>query len=712
MKLLCFKNRILLIFLLLQTFLFAFSPKSAVVYYGDSHPYEMLGAFDIVVLEPGNTDVSSYGFKTYKDKIFAYVSVMEIEKNRSYYKKIKKRWIKSKNALWKSLILDISNREYRNFLINRVLRDLYKKGYKNFFFDTVDSYHIFAKKKKDKKKYEKALIAFFKTVKKRYPRSKIIVNRGFEIIDEIYPFIDGVLFESLFYGLSSKDLSYKKVSKEDREWLLSWVKKIKKYGLFVISLDYLPENKMNTAKEIAKKIESFGIIPYVAQKKLNTVGVSSIDVLKREILILYNSDKLEYSKAFQSSIVLEYMGYIPKFFNPDKEPFLDSFSDRYKGVIVWLERKSSKEKAIKRALKRAVLDGSRVVFMENFGFSFDKSDLKFFSLKAYEDEGEFNVLSKDKMIGFEIPPKIPSEGFFFELTEGESLFSVKKHFSKNIYDLAAITRWGGYFQGEVLIPSIDGKDRLWSVNPFIFFKKALKLDDFPVPSVYTKNGKRVLLITVKCQGFNDKVEFDPKTKAYEMLFKEIFSKYKVSHSVCVKKRRFAKKIKRLSYIKTFYKMPLKSSLTSINNNSPWLCKIYPMGIVKNDGYEIFEPIGDENLYTGWWREPFWGYEKVIETFKLTEKPRRLKPIHINYHYYLATKKASLKSLKKVYEYAISMKYEPIFVNEYINRALNFYNIAIVNEKDGFKISGMRDLKSFRYKNCYSEGKKDSFYVRR
>ena len=717
MKLLCFKNRsvnFLFLLLFLPVAVFSAAPKSAVVYYGDSHPYEMLGAFDVIITDPGNLDTSSLGFKLYKKKIFAYVSVGEVNKNRSYYKKIKKRWIKRENGLWKSFVVDVSNREYQNFLMNEVLRKLYLRGFENFFFDTVDSYHLIAKSDKDRRKYEKALISFFKRVKKRYPKAKIILNRGFEIIEETAEVIDGVLFESLFYGLSPKDLRYKKVSSEDRKWLRFWIEKIRSLGLFVISLDYLPENEKALAEKTVKDIEKLGVIPYVAPKNLKVIGISSIKPVKREVLIIYNSfsDKLEFSEAFNCAVPLEYEGYIPKFLNIEKESFPDSLSDRYAGIIVWPEKRTKKGDFLKALLKRAVRNGVKVLFMKNFGFSFDKSDIKFFKMIPYEDEGEFTVISKDKTMGFEAEPRIKNRGIFMELLKGKSLFSVKKHFSKNIYSLAAVTEWGGYFQGEVLLPSIDGKDKLWSVNPFEFFKRTLRLKSFPVPDVTTKGNKRVLLVTVKCKGFNDKAEFDLKKRAYRILFKDFFAKYKIKQSVCVKSRRFKKRLSKFPYVKTYFRYPLAESFTSVTKNKPWLCKISPIGMEKEGKYEIFEPIADENLYTDWWRKDFWGYEKVLETFELTDKPRRLKPVHINYHYYSATKKASLRALKKVYDYAALKNLSGMFLEEYLKRAMNFYYAAFSVEDDGFNVFGARYLKTFRYKNGYIRVKNENSFIRK
>ncbi len=283
MRHLCCKNRLFILVYILALsiigvaifkFLTSFNPKSAVVYYGDKHPSDRLETFDIIILESGNVDTNTEGFKKNREKIFTYVSIGEVEKNRSYYSQIKQEWLGGENKLWKSKLLDLSKEGYKNFLIDSVITDLIKKGYKNFFFDTVDSYHLLPLTEKEKLSYELEIVDFLKKLKTKYPNIKIILNRGFEIIDRAYPYINGVLFESLFYGLDHKTLDYRQVPYKDREWLLAKVKMIQSYKLPVIALDYLPPKEMKKAKVVAKKIHDLNIIPYIGDKYLQAIGVS------------------------------------------------------------------------------------------------------------------------------------------------------------------------------------------------------------------------------------------------------------------------------------------------------------------------------------------------------------------------------------------------------------------------------------------------------
>ncbi len=78
-----------------------------------------------------------------------------------------------------------------------------------------------------------------------------------------------------------------------------------------------------------------------------------------------------------------------------------------------------------------------------------------------------------------------------------------------------------------------------------------------------------------------------------------------------------------------------------------------MGIHKADNtFQVFATNQNENIYTNLWHGPYYGFERVIETYELTEKPYRFKAVNIYYHSYSGTKVASLRALRKVYDYVL------------------------------------------------------------
>jgi len=98
MKLLCY-NKLILILLFLYTSAFAsLSDKSAIIYYGREISYPMVGLHDYIIVQPSNTNTYTHGFQVYKKKMYAYVSIGEIDKDISVYKELDKNQVYQKRS--------------------------------------------------------------------------------------------------------------------------------------------------------------------------------------------------------------------------------------------------------------------------------------------------------------------------------------------------------------------------------------------------------------------------------------------------------------------------------------------------------------------------------------------------------------------------------------------------------------------------------------
>lgn len=135
--------------------------------------------------------------------------------------------------------------------------------------------------------------------------------------------------------------------------------------------------------------------------------------------------------------------------------------------------------------------------------------------------------------------------------------------------------------------------------------------------------------------------------------------------------------------------------TIMTRSNPTLTGVAPLGIPKGEQFQVFAPNQNENVYTNNWTGPFYGFERVIETFELTDKPRRLKPINIYYHTYAASKLASLKALYKVYDWALTQAPHPVYASDYIQRVLDFNALSIARHGNGWQIRGAEHLREFR-----------------
>jgi hypothetical protein len=135
--------------------------------------------------------------------------------------------------------------------------------------------------------------------------------------------------------------------------------------------------------------------------------------------------------------------------------------------------------------------------------------------------------------------------------------------------------------------------------------------------------------------------------------------------------------------------------TTISNTSPWLSNVAPLGLEREEYYQIYTGAQNENVFTNDWIGPFWGFKRVVQTFKLTNSPRRLKPIDIYYHLYSGSKTASLNALKYIFDWATSQDVMPIYTSEYIPKVMDFYTASMANEDSLWLVDGMRDLKTLR-----------------
>jgi hypothetical protein len=803
MKLLCCNKHLLLLLFFTLSLFGNIQDKSAIVYYGKDISYPMVGIHDYIIVEPNNIDTTKHGFAVYKNKMYAYVSIGEIDPNDPAYKKLDKKLIVGKNNAWKSKLLDLTNPEYKKFLFADMIAPQIKKGFKNFFFDTLDSYQLIAKTPQERAKSEAALVDIIHTFHQRYPNAKLILNRGFEIIDQVHNDINAVLFESYYHGVGGKDLAYIPVSDTDRQWLDKQLKKVSNYGLDIICVDYLPlEQLIHKPTTLLNKLQNKGFIPYVATKELDSYGYSSKNPIKREILTLINEklhDRVESSAHLNGALPIEYLGYIEKLYDVNSHPLPTMRQmQQYGGVIVWMNTPYKEPSKLIEWVKKLRKYNIKVVFAADFCVP-SLNILKPLGIVQKDvragDHISYKVIKQDSMMGFEIAPPHNPNTYYLDITEGKALYELEDS-NKETTTLAAIMPWGGYAISSAFMIEMS-KDNLWTINPFKFFAQALRLKPIPILDTTTQNGRRILFSHIDGDGIMNRVEWDPDLFSGDTIYSDILTQYKVPISVSVigaeinknglypklapqlqkivKKmfalpnvepathtfthpffwnkiingnlspkyrlkpkgykfsldyeikgmldeinERFLPKNKYpkaktifwsgdcvppvniLRYVYKHHFLNLNGGDTYISNLHPWLSYVAPMGLGRDGFYQIYTGEQNENIYTNEWLGPFWGFKKVIQTFKLTNKPRRLKPIDIYYHQYSGSKRASINALKYVYNYAIKQSVNPIFASEYIPKVMDYYTASMAANGENYFIAGLNDIKTIRIANNRQE----------
>lgn len=246
---------------------------SIALFYGANPPVEELAGFDVVVVEP-DAKFDPRAHAKQHPAWFAYVSVGEVNAHRAYLSAMPRAWLSGVNKAWASQVIDQTAPGWPAFFVDKVIAPLWGKGYRGFFLDTLDSYQLVAKTDAARAAQEAGLVRVIRAIKTRYPKAKLIFNRGFEVLPQVHDLAYVVAFESLYRGWDAAKQQYTEVPQADRDWLLMQAGTIReKYRLPVLAIDYCPPADNLCGPATAARISDAGFVPYVTDGDLATVGV-------------------------------------------------------------------------------------------------------------------------------------------------------------------------------------------------------------------------------------------------------------------------------------------------------------------------------------------------------------------------------------------------------------------------------------------------------
>ncbi|QLC72837.1 endo alpha-1,4 polygalactosaminidase [Pseudomonas sp. LPB0260] len=151
------------------------------------------------------------------------------------------------------------------------------------------------------------------------------------------------------------------------------------------------------------------------------------------------------------------------------------------------------------------------------------------------------------------------------------------------------------------------------------------------------------------------------------------------------------------------KLAYDSGLTNVNGGNTILTKaypsvtgLYPLIRPTSGGLQYYAPVINENLYTNLWQGPYYGFRDVIETFELTDSPRRLRGLHLYYHFYAGTKQASIRVMHQIYRFMDQQQPLSLWMSDYITRMHGLYQASLARASDGsWQVRGLDGLRTLR-----------------
>lgn len=517
---------------------------SIALFYGAPVPVGQLASFDHVVVEPDSGfDPAAHAPASGSSKWLAYVSVGEVTPSRAYFKDMPPAWLKGSNAAWASRVIDQTAPGWPQFFVQHVIAPLWDKGYRGFFLDTLDSYQTISATDDERSRQQAGLVAVIRALKARYPEARLIFNRGFELMPDVHDLAYAVAFESLYRGWNQAKKRYVAVPEADRDWLLAQARTLReRYGLPVLSIDYCPPADRACTNDAIRHISAQGIIPYVTDGALQTVGtgparaasatsesaapLSASDIasqrdVPRTILVVQNVQpgaSLNVTAGVRYvSMPLNWLGYRIEFADIAKPLPEGDLSGRYAGIVMWLDSPAPNRAAFHDWLETQVDHHVPIAMLTTFGIDIHGDLAQKLDLVpvAGRPGNRLRVESMDaSMMGFEMKPQ-PDPHDTTNVRAGPRSHSLLRLASADAgndfaIDAAAITPWGGYAMRPFAVFDMPmSNEARWVLQPIRFFRAALRLpDDMPAPDPTTENGRRLLMTHIDGDGLASRAEFD------------------------------------------------------------------------------------------------------------------------------------------------------------------------------------------------------------
>ncbi len=123
-------------------------------------------------------------------------------------------------------------------------------------------------------------------------------------------------------------------------------------------------------------------------------------------------------------------------------------------------------------------------------------------------------------------------------------------------------------------------------------------------------------------------------------------------------------------------------------------------LVDHSKLQVYSSASNEIPFTSSWTNDFYGFALVVDTFKRTECPIRVKPINLYYHIFSAEKYPSLNAVQGNLEFIKTQDIIPIKTSQYCSIVEGFYSTQIEQTASRtWKIANRKGLQTFRFDNA-------------
>jgi hypothetical protein len=684
---------------------------SVAFFYGKHVPVAELSQFDWVVVQPENLDAPGRAkLQRAGVQVFAYLSAGEDAPDA-----VDPAWVLGSNPAWSSAILNPAAAGWRGRVLERA-DALWNQGYRGLFLDTLDSYLAVLPGAEARRTAAAALAGIVRAIHQRHPEVKLFLNRGFEILDEVGSLAAGLATESLFRGWDAARKRYVEVQESDRNWLLGQLRQVqKRFGIPVVVVDYLPPSRRAEARAVARRIDALGFSPWVSTPSLDMLGVGSVEVLPRRVLMLYDgaeTPSLEQSPIHRlAALPVESLGFVPTYLDVRAGLPREPLAGLYAGVVTWFTDDEMPDAlGYPEWFLRQVEAGVPVAMLGNPGFNASPAFLRRLGIAAGATVLRSpHVVVRDGLIGLEAEPRIRLRGLhrWRASADGIAVHLRLADGSREPVDPVLTAPWGGMALDPYLLEiGYQGRTR-WIVDPFQFLERALALRPAPALDLASENGARLLVVVADGAGFSSPA--GPSARfAGELIRRDLLARSGVPTTVFIPIEELAASVGRsplASAARSIFRLPSvepAEDTVRLAGGNPQevgeasLSQLSPSGIPDGDAFRVYLPGWNESGASSWWTAADFEPQRLIELLLHGETPRLLKPMGLYYRFSIASRPAALRAFEAVLRWARERGAMPLWSHEYAARVLEFRSASIAQRLDGtWQFRGLDTLRTVR-----------------
>lgn len=133
---------------------------------------------------------------------------------------------------------------------------------------------------------------------------------------------------------------------------------------------------------------------------------------------------------------------------------------------------------------------------------------------------------------------------------------------------------------------------------------------------------------------------------------------------------------------------------------PSVTGLWPMSVQVGDQRQIYDALGGDAAYTGYWTQPLAGLHALPQTLRHTDRPRRLKPFHLVLSARSMVHFQTLRAVQNALQLARESEVVPVYAADYVATVKGFATMRIIPEGPGlWRIRDHGALRTLRLDNA-------------